>query len=117
MLVKAKALLKRVAQAGEGDVPATLDTVLAAERREIAASHTHRYADTIQPGENPRQTYVGLALSGGGSRFRRARSSSPSARPISTGARTRPTARASPAWTRSIICGCSPTTSRRARAC
>src|ERR1041384_1579764 len=49
------------------DVPAALGTVLEAERREIAASRAERYVHDAQPA-NVHDTYVGIALSGGGIR-------------------------------------------------
>src|ERR671925_1084395 len=67
-VAKCKVLLQQAAKAGEGDVPATLDAVLEAERREIADSRARRYAADPQPPDNPHETYVGLALSGGGIR-------------------------------------------------
>ena len=50
------------------DTPASLDTVLADERAEIAASRANRYAPDPHPSRNVSDTYVGIALSGGGIR-------------------------------------------------
>lgn len=66
MLPPVKALLRAFARTDE-DVPADFDSVLAAERAEIAASRAERYVREGEPG-NVNDTYVGIALSGGGIR-------------------------------------------------
>src|SRR3954465_14735866 len=66
MLPPVKALLQAFRR-GEEDVPASCDSVLAAERAEIAASRAERYVREGEPA-NVSDTYVGIALSGGGIR-------------------------------------------------
>jgi hypothetical protein len=51
----------------EADPPTTLETVLAIEAEQIVESRIHRY-DAADPRSKRRETYVGLALSGGGIR-------------------------------------------------
>ena len=61
-------IVELVTARGESDVPDTFEQVLAAERAEIADSRSRRYE--IEDGQvnNDPDTYVGLALSGGGIR-------------------------------------------------
>ena len=67
MLPPVQKLLEAFARPRE-DTPTTLDTVLADERAEIAASRARRYAPDSEPSGNVHDTYVGIALSGGGIR-------------------------------------------------
>lgn len=61
-------MLQRVVKGGDvREVPDTLDDALAAERQDIVESRKARY-DTEEAAADPRETYVGLALSGGGIR-------------------------------------------------
>ena len=63
-----KFLVELVSGRGETDVPDTFEQVLAAERAEIRESRARRYSDEPDPKTNELETYVGLALSGGGIR-------------------------------------------------
>ena len=62
-----KFLVELVTGRGESDVPDTFEQVLAAERAEIGESRRRRYEAPDATANDP-ETYVGLALSGGGIR-------------------------------------------------
>src|SRR5262245_7954601 len=61
-------LVELVAGRGERDLPDTFEQVLAAERAEIGESRARRYESENGQVNNDPETYVGLALSGGGIR-------------------------------------------------
>ena len=62
-----KFLVELVTGRGEADAPDTFEQVLAAERAEIGESRRRRYEEADATANDP-ETYVGLALSGGGIR-------------------------------------------------
>src|SRR4030095_15080442 len=62
-----KFLVELVTGRGETDAPHTFEQVLAAERAEIGESRRRRYEEPDATANDP-ETYVGLALSGGGIR-------------------------------------------------